>query len=167
MKFNIKKKLLLVIITPIFLIGCSQNKSIDIDLSDLPKPKKIKITNKADQINQKPLVKELIRDLVPLKDREQVLANFKFGKKDPFSMFETQPKVNPFSSNFELTGFLNTEKRKYVFVKYLGNEGIISEDSIGGLNTEFLPDGAKVITIDPKRKQLKINLENKDFTFEL
>ena len=72
MKFNIKKKLLLVIIPPIFLIGCSQNKSIDIDLSDLPKPKKIKITNKADQINQKPLVKELIRDLVPLKDREEV-----------------------------------------------------------------------------------------------
>ena len=82
-------------------------------------------------------------------------------------MVETKPKVSPFSSNFELTGFLNTEKRKFVFVNYLGNEGIISEDSIGGLNTEFLPDGAKVITIDLKRKQLKINLENEDFTFEL
>ena len=52
-------------------------------------------------------------------------------------------------------------------MKYLGNEGIISEDSIGGLNTEFLPDGAKVINIDTKKRQLKINFDNEDFLFEL
>ena len=66
-----------------------------------------------------------------------------------------------------MTGFLNTEEETYAFVKYLGNEGIISQDSVGGLNTEFLPEGAKVINIDTKRSQLKINLDNEDFIFEL
>ena len=165
MKFYIKKKLLLVIISPIFLIGCSQNKSIDIDLSDLPKPKKIKITNKEDQINQKPLVKELIRDLVPLKDREQVLANFKFGKKDPFSKEEIQ--VNKLISDFKLKGFLTTPNNKYVLVSYLDTEGTITEESIGGVNTNLLPDLAKVLNIDHENKKLIIFYENEKFIFEL
>ena len=165
MKFNIKKKLLLVIIYPIFLIGCSQNKSIDIDLSDLPKPKKIKITNKADQVNQKPLDKELIRDLVPLKDREQVLANFKFGKKDPFSQEEIQVKKR--ISDFELKGFLSTPNNKYVLVNYLDMEGTITEESIGGVNTDLLPNLAKVLNIDHENKKLIIFYENEKFIFEL
>ena len=154
MKFYIKKKLLLAIISPIFLIGCSQNKSIDIDLSDLPKPKKIKITNKADQVNQKPLDKELIRDLVPLKNKEQVLSDFKFGKKDPFSQEEIQ--VNKLSSDFKLKGFLTTPNYKYVLVNYLDMEGTITEESIGGVNTDLLPNLAKVLYIDPINKKLTI-----------
>jgi len=165
MKFYIKKKLLLVIISPIFLIGCSQNKSIDIDLSDLPKPKKIKITNKADQVNQKTLDKELIRDLVPLKDREQVLANFKFGKKDPFSQEEIQVKKR--ISDFELKGFLSTPNNKYVLVNYLDMEGTITEESIGGVNTDLLPNLAKVLNIDHENKKLIIFYENEKFIFEL
>ena len=161
MKFNIKKKLLLVIISPIFLIGCSQNKVIDIDLSDLPKPTKIKITNKADQVNQKPLDKELIRDLVPLKDREQVLANFKFGKKDPFSQQEIQVKER--IPDFKLKGFLTTQNNKYVFVSYRDKEGIITKDSIGGINTSLLPDMAKVVKIDPVNKKLTIFYDNEEF----
>ena len=57
--------------------------------------------------------------------------------------------------------------KKYVFVSYLGIEGTISEDSVGGLNTNLLPNGAKVITIDSKQNQLKISLDNEDFIFEL
>ena len=51
-------------------------------------------------------------------------------------------------------------------MKYLGDEGIISEDSVGGKNTEFLPDGAKVININPNKRQLKINFDNEDYIFE-
>ncbi len=164
MQFYITKKIFFAI-SLIFLFGCSQNKIIDIDLSNLPKPKKIKITNKADQTNQKPLDKELIRDLVPLKDREQVLANFKFGKKDPFSQEEIQ--VNKFSSDFKLKGFLTTQTNKYVLVDYLDMEGTITEESIGGVNTNLLPELAKVLNIDPKNKKLIIFYENEKFIFEL
>ena len=63
--------------------------------------------------------------------------------------------------------FLNTEIEKYVFVSYLGNEGTISRNSVGGLNTNLLPNGAKVLNIDTENKQLKIRFDNEDFIFEL
>ena len=166
MKLNTFKNLLPLIFLSVSLFGCSQkNDVIDIDLSNLPKPKKIKITNKEDQINQKPLDKKLIKDLVPLKDKEQVLANFKFGKKDPFSQEEI--KVNKLNSVFKLKGFLTSTNNKYVLVNYLDMEGTITEESIGGVNTNLLPNSAKVLNIDPKSKKLIIFYENEKFIFEL
>ena len=70
------------------------------------------------------------------------------------------------TSDFQLTGFLATKINKYVLVKYLGNEGSISEESIGGTNTFLLPNGARVINIDPKNLKLTINFENEDYIFE-
>ena len=95
---------------------------------------------------------------------DNVLSKFKIGKKDPFSKGET--KFNQFSTNFKLTGFLNTKKDNYVFVSYQGNKGTISENSIGGSNTNLLPNGAKVIEIDSKKSQLKINFDNEVYIFE-
>ena len=66
-----------------------------------------------------------------------------------------------------MTGFLNTEINKYVFVSYLDNEGTIKEGSIGGVNTDLLPNGAKVIKIDPKNMKLIIYFENENFIFEM
>ena len=166
MILNTFKNLLPLIFLSVSLLGCSQkNNIVDIDLSNLPKPKKIKITNKADQVNQKPLDKVLIRDLVPLKDREQVLANFKFGKKDPFSKEEIQVKKG--ISDLKLKGFITTPNDKYVLVNYLDMEGTITEESIGGVNTNLLPISAKVLNIDPKSKKLIIFYENEKFIFEL
>ena len=164
MKFNIKKKLLLVIISPIFLIGCSQNKIIDTDLSNLPKPNKDKIVTKVNQTNIEPIDKKFISDLVPLKDREQVLTNYKYGKKDPFS---EDFQINNLSFDFKLKGFLTTQNNKYVFVNYRDKEGVITEDSIGGVNTSLLPDLAKVIKIDPKNKKLIILYDNEEFVLML
>ena len=107
-----------------------------------------------------------IKDLVPLKDKQEILSKTKFGKKRSFSLKEkfNQIKLN---SDLKLTGFLNTEINKYVFVSYLDNEGTITEDSIGGINTNLLPDGAKVIKIDPKNMKLIINFENEKFIFDV
>ncbi len=106
-----------------------------------------------------------IKDLVIFQSKDKLLSKVKIGKKNPFSQDETG--VNQFSSNFKLTGFLNTNTKQYVFVNYLGNEGTISKDSVGGLNTNLLPNGAKVITINFKEKQLKISYDNEDYIFEL
>ena len=70
-------------------------------------------------------------------------------------------------SDFKLTGFLNTRINKYVFVSYLGQAGTITEESIGGVNTNLLPNGAKVLNIDPKKLELIINFEDKDYILEL
>ena len=165
MLFQIIKKVYFAIIFSVFLLGCSQNKTIDIDLSNLPKPKKNKLINEVDQTKLNPVDEKFISDLVPLKDREQVLANFKFGKKDPFSQEEIQ--VSKLSSDFKLNGFLTTKNKKYVFVNYLNMEGTITEESIGGVNTNLLPNLAKVLYIDPINKKLTILHENEKFIFEL
>tara|TARA_B100001093_G_scaffold409766_1_gene398858 strand:+ start:90 stop:590 length:501 start_codon:yes stop_codon:yes gene_type:complete len=166
MIFNILKKAHFTLFLSIFLLGCSQNNiKVDTDLSNLPKPKKVKLINKVDQTKPKPVDKKFISDLVPFKDREKVVADFKFGKKDPFSQEEIQ--VNKLSSDFKLKGFLTTPNNKYVLVNYLDMEGTITEESIGGVNTNLLPNLAKVLNIDPKSKKLIIFYENEKFIFEL
>ena len=146
-------------------MSCSQKLNTDIDLSNLPKPKNLNITQKENNqpINLKD--KKYISDLLPLENKEQILSKFKYGKVDPFS--ESEFQSNNIYSDLKLTGFLNTKSKKYVFVNYLGNKGAISEKSIGGRNTNLLPEGAKVITIDIKSLKLTINYENENFVFEL
>ena len=163
MKINIKS--IVFLFSSILLFGCSKKNNVD--LSNLP------VIKTKDEVKVNIVVKdnfdsnndEFIKDLVPLKDSAQILSEFKIGKKDPFSKEETQ--VNQFSLDFKLKGFLNTEFEKYVFVSFQGNEGTISEDSIGGLNTNLLPIGAKVINIDSQKRELKIIFDNENFIFEL
>ena len=161
----IKKKFILILFTSIFLFSCSQkNNIIDFDISDLPKSKKIKPTIKKNEELNQPEINNFIKDLNNFQSKDVLLSKYKLGKKDPFSKGDNQL---PLISNFKLTGFLNTEIEKYVFVTYLGNKGTISEKSVGGLNTNLLPNGAKVININIEKKQLKIRFDNEDFIFEL
>ena len=169
MKNNFKLNLLLVFFTSSLLFSCSsKNNNIDFDFTTLKKSKKVKVNNKENGDEDKKINQEnsiIIKDLVPLKDKQEILSRSKFGKKDPFSKGEIQLKK--FNSDLKLTGFLNTENNKYVFVSYLDNEGTIMEGSIGGVNTNLLPNGAKVLKIDPKNNQLIINFENEKFIFEM
>ncbi len=146
-------------------MSCSQKINTDFDLSNLPKPKNLDITQKenSQSINLKD--RKYISDLLSLENKEQILSKFKYGKEDPFS--ESEFQLNNIYSDLKITGFLNAKSKKYVFVNYLGNEGAVSEKSIGGINTNLLPEGAKVINIDTKSLQLKINYENENFVFEL
>ena len=169
MKNNIRQQLIFAIFASSLIFSCSpKNNNIDFDFTTLKKSNKIKVST--ENIEEKKVKvnlenNSLIKDLVPLKDKQEILSKTKIGKKDPFSEGELQS--NKLNSNFKLTGFLNTEFKKYVFVNYLDNQGTITEDSIGGVNTSLLPDGAKVISIDPDNMKLKINYENENFIFEL
>ena len=166
MKNHITIKIILTFFISSLLFSCSKkNNNIDFDFTTLKKSKKNKVI---DQENNNKINLENnihIKDLVPLKDKQQVLSKVKFGKKDPFSKVEI--KSNKLNSDFKLTGFLNTEIKKYVFVSYLDKEGTITEESIGGVNTNLLPNGAKVISIDPKNMKLIINFDNENFIFEM
>lgn len=150
-------------LSSILLFSCS--KKYDLDLSNLPKPKKVIKTSDGNENTKSSNNQTFIKDLVPFNNKEKVLSQFKFGKKDPFS--ESEIQINKLSSDFKLTGFLNSELEKFVFVIYLGNEGSISENSIGGVNTNLLPNGAKVINIEPNAMRLTINYENENYVFEL
>ena len=157
------KTLFFMFLSSILLFSCS--KKYDLDLSNLPKPKKVIKTSDGNENTKSSNNQTFIKDLVPFNNKEKILSQFKFGKKDPFS--ESEIQINKLSSDFKLTGFLNSELEKFVFVIYLGNEGSISENSIGGVNTNLLPNGAKVINIEPNAMRLTINYENDNYVFEL
>ena len=159
--------LLFLSCTPIFLVSCSGSNNDNFDLSSLKIPPEIK--NKTSQTDIKNTIinkkDNIINKLVEYPKVSQILDSAKFGKNDPFS--EESIKVNNLTSDFKLTGFLSTKINKYVFVNYLGREGSITSESIGGVNTFLLPNGAKVIKVDPKNMKLIINFENENFIFEM
>ena len=173
MKLN-SIKLVTTFLIGIVLASC-QNKQDNFDFSNFKIPDKstIKTPNKSttkisnsENSSSSKLKNKIIQDkLITYKTKSDVLSLVKIGKKDPFSKGEIQ--VNKLNSDFKLTGFINTKIKKYAFVSYLDNEGTITEGYIGGENTNLLPNGAKVVSVNPKKKILIINYENKEFIFEL
>ena len=162
--------LILIYILGIFLSSCTGKKeNFDIDLSNFKLPNKREVNASNLEIsNASGTSGKIIKNnLVNYQDKSEVLSSIEFGKDDPFSEENIKGKVNNLYSNFKLTGFLNTGIHKYVFVSYLGQIGTITEESIGGVNTNLLPNGAKVLNIDPKKLKLIINFENKDYILEL
>ena len=159
--------LLFLSCTPIFLASCSNSNNDNFDLSNLKIPPEIKNKTSQTDLNSSIINKKdnTINKLVAYPKVSQILDSAKFGKDDPFS--EEKIKINNLTSDFKLTGFLSTKINKYVFVNYLGREGSITSESIGGVNTFLLPDGAKVIKIDPKNMKLIINFENENFIYEM
>lgn len=152
------------------LISCKGKKdNFDIDLSNFKVPNKngVAASNLDISDTSKTTTKIIKNNLVNYQSKSEVLSSIKLGKIDPFSQEDTKDKVNNLISNFKLNGFLNTNNNKYAFVSYLGKAGPISEESIGGKNTNLLPNGAKVLNIDPKKLKLIINFENEDYTLEL
>ncbi len=166
MKNNITTKIILVFFASSLLFSCSKkNNDIDFDFSTLKKSKKVnekKIENKT-QNNQ--IDKSFIKDLITFEPREKIQSKVEYGKKNPFSKGEIELKE--LNSNLELNGIVNTKVNKFALVNYLNKEGTITENSIGGLNTNLLPKGAKVINIDTQKMQISINYNNETFIIEL
>ena len=162
--------LIATILVGSFLSSCKgKNDNFEIDLTDFKIPKKmdVKISNPEISDSSKTKNKIIKNALKNYQSKSEVLSSIKLGKIDPFSEEETKDEVNILNTNLKLTGFLNTKNNKYVFVSYLGQIGTITMESVGGENTNLLPNGAKVLNIDPKKLKLIINFEDKDYILEL
>ena len=163
-------KLITTAFIGILLSSCNSKKdNFEIDLSDFKIPNKSEVTASNLDISDNSIKTNKIikNNLVNYQNKSKVLSSIEFGKDDPFSKEGIKGKENNLYSDFKLTGFLNTRINKYVFVSYLGNEGTITEESIGGVNTNLLPNGAEVLNIDPKELKLIINFEDENYILEL
>ncbi len=141
-----------------------KNNNTNLDITDSKILKNIIVKNLKPKGKE---IKEEINNnkLLNYEDQSEVLNFVTIGKKDPFSRKLTGENI--LESVIQLTGFLSTDYGKYAFVNYEDKKGAIREESIGGVNTNLLPNGAKVISISPKSKKLTINFDNKDYIFEL
>ena len=153
-----------------FLISSckGENENFDIDLSDFKVPNKSEVIASNLDISDNPKTTNKITKnlLINYQNKSEVLSSIQLGKDDPFSEEVNKGRLNKLYSDFKLIGFLNTRMNKYVFVRYLNNEGTITEESIGGVNTNLLPNGAKVLNIDPQELKLTINFEDEDYILE-
>ena len=167
MKNNITTRIIIAFFVSSLLLSCSKknNSNIDFDFSTVKKSKKVNVKNNEKKFKNNPEDKLFIKELVPFETREEVQSKIKYGKKNPFS--EGELELNELNSNLDLTGIVITKINKFAIVRYLDKEGTISQDSIGGLNTNLLPKGAKVINIDSQKMQLSINYQNENFVFKM
>ena len=160
-------KLITTAFIGILLSSCNSKKeNFEIDLSNfkIPPNNNEKILNSDNSVSPITQSEKIKNELDNYQNKSDLLSAVENGKKDPFS--EGDKEATKLDSNLQLKGFLNTNLYNYVFVSYQGNEGTITEESIGGVNTELLPDGAKVLKIDPKNMKLIIEFENESLTFE-
>ena len=169
MKINKHIKITFAIFVVSLLSSCApKNSNIDFDFSTIKKTKKLSTFSESKKINDNVENKLYAQDLNPLKNKDEILSNMKFGKKDPFSReLNKDIKINKLNLDLKLKGFINTDFNKYAIVTYQEIEGTLSEESVGGENTNLLPRSAKVLKVDPINKELTINFENKNFILKL
>ena len=160
------KNKLNLIITFIFIFltsscGGSNNDNFDFSNIKMPVKELKKVETKSSQTEVRKPVKYKLK---ALKERDEILSSIEFGRKDPFSISSESSST---LSKVKLKGLISISDKNYAMVKYLDNEGSISIESVGGMNTNLLPEGAKIYEIKPKKGYLKITHEGEIFTLNL
>ena len=158
------KKILIISIITLVISACGKKKTKDnFDFSNFKPPirKKEIVKEKSQNIEEIKVVKKLL----PLKKRNEIYSSIKYGKNDPFS-YESGGNNNLFS-NLTLTGFISNAEETFALIKYLGEEGIITTNSIGGVNTKYLPNGAKVRNFNLLDSEITILFEDQEFIISI
>ena len=143
----------------ILIVGCGSQKNEEIDISSLQLiPKKEK---KITLPKEEKIIAPVINDLRPLLNKDQLSNTINLGKENPFRSLDKEN--NETLKNLNLTGFLSANNKKYALVNYFDKSGYLTSDSLGGINTNLLPDGAKVKKIDFKNNSLVLIVDNESY----
>ena len=156
------KNLFIFLVGILFITSCrGKNSNNDFDLSGLKIPVKKTIPKNGQSDKNQSEIKEVKNNLIPLDKREEIITSIKFGKENPFSSHDQETNIT--LKNLELTGFLLVNKTQYALVNYIDKTGSITSDSIGGINTDLLPEGAQVKEINLKKQVLVIDMDNQSY----
>ncbi len=141
MNKSLFKKILIISSFILTISSCSKKDTTDnFDFSNFKPPnRKAEIPTDNSEVIQETKVKN---KLLSLKNRDEISSSIKYGKKDPFAIKSNNIKNS--LANFSLKGFVLTSNEEYALINYLGEDGTITKNSVGGVNTKFLPIGAKV-----------------------
>ncbi len=158
-------KIFLIFFAIPFLESCKKNtENFDIDLSNfkpvITKPK-IEIKESSREIKE-----DIINKLSPLDKRDKVISSLRYGKKDPFSSLQSVDS-NSSISGFKLNGFISLDNKDYALVEYLNNKGLINKNSVGGVNTNLIPNEAIVKQIDPQKEAIYLYVDDEIFEIKL
>ena len=158
-----KFKLTILTIIILGISSCANKKEDNFDFSNFKPPIRKPEIIKDD--SQTPAATKVENKLLPFKKKDEIAASIKYGKNDPFS-FESEGSNN-LLANLILKGFLSTSDEKYAIIKYLGEEGTITRNSIGGVNTKYLPKGAKVKNFNLLDSEITILFKDQEFIISI
>ena len=158
------KKILIITSIFISISACSKNESKDnFDFSNIKPPlRKTEIVKDKSEEKEKIILEN---KLLPFKKRKEISSSIKYGKDDPFALVSNSD--NKTSSNLIFKGFITTSEENYALINYLGEEGTITENSIGGVNTKYLPNGAKVKFFNLSDSEITIVLGEKELIISI
>ena len=152
---NIFKKLLLVIFITSLISSCSKKEeNFEIDISKLNLPKK-SISNEVIDIKDESEQDEILYKLKTLKDKKEVMDNIKYGKNDPFA--KTENDSRKLIADFKIDGFISINEKNYALVSYQEKKGVININSVGGSNTNLIPDKSFIKEINPQKEEITIS----------
>ena len=166
----LSNKIFITLLGILLISGCGgRPKKDDLDLSDFIKTiKPIQQSSQNDEKTNNPILekKEVeLKDLIPLKDREDISNSIKYGKQDPFSPAGNE--LNRFIEDFKLKGFISFKNKDHALVEYKKQKGIIDLNSVGGVNTTVLPKKAFVRDINPSQEEIYLSIEGEIYTIKL
>jgi Tfp pilus assembly protein PilP len=118
--------------------------------------------------------------LTPLPTSQQVVAAFAVGRKDPFAPLgvaatgstgaATRPASAPppaFLQDFRVTGVIHSGARSEAVVTYKSLSGSLREGDRGGGNTDLLPSGWSVASVDVQKGRLILQNGGRKVTVDL
>jgi len=157
------KNFLIITFFTLAVSSCGKKENTDnFDFSNFKPPiKKSKIVKNNSQETAK---FKVVNKLSTLKKKDEISSSIKYGKNDPFS-FESEGSNNLL--NLTLMGFISTSEEKFALIKYLEEEGTITTNSIGGVNTKYLPKGAKVKSFNLLDSEITILFNDKEFIISI
>jgi len=164
MKLLSKFKLTIVTIIILGISSCANKSKDNFDFSELKLPKKnIPQDNKLKDKIQKE--QKISFDLITLDKPKQVTDLINFGKNDPFS--SDVNSTDNLLSNLSLKGLVSTSNQIYALINYLGQEGTVTKNSIGGINTKYLPNGAKLKEFNLSNSEITILLNDQEYIIKM
>jgi len=140
-----------------FLVSCSSNENNIIEVITPPR-----FPNEFSTIPDQTIKPELLT----LISVDEKVSEIKSGRKNPFLPLQFKDELQiPFS--FKYYGQIASGNTLNAFVSYEDRSGTVKTGDIGGDNTDLLPLGWTIISIDPHTSLLMLGFEDRSLAIKL
>ncbi len=141
--------MILISISFFSLTSCSGNKTKDIQQAQ-PSAKMPEVIFSPEIPSQ--------NNLLTLTPPEELKNTLEFGKNDPFNIKDG----GGLRSDISLKGIISDQVNKYAIISFKGNLVEVKEGDIGGETNKNIPNGLKVLRINPFEESIIINYKDKN-----
>ena len=112
------------------------------------------------------LAEEVDNFFDPLPTKKEIIKRDNIGKVDPFSLEFEDNILNKFGP-IKLLGVFSTRNKNYAILNFGNLTGEILEGSIGGKDTNLLPENVLLRKIEIKESIINLVYQNKEYQLKI